>query len=386
MQAQQVAGNPSAQYVNPQSPLGQSLNQLPWAQQQSMQAQHEAGNPSAQGTAMQQTPQMPNGGSGAASFAPTNSNQWGGTATYGATGYGASTYNPSYQAYLQGPQAQQANAYNAAFYGQDPNQAFQTYNQSNAMLRGSAAPSNAMALQAEAAQDAAAGITNSSANAYNLGNLQQQQNAALLGQDASLLNTAQGQYGQYAMQNQNLQNANSQFNAGQNTQNSQFNAGQGNQMSSLGYQGLLGQESQNQNAANTAGQFNAGALNTAGQFNAGAANSANQYDASSQNAFTEQNMNAYNNWLNSMQNQNFQQQNMALGSYLGAFGDTSAGNVYQNAGGSEAGAYNNAFNQQNANNNAWEGVLGQALGAGGQVAAASAGKPPTPPGGSGFGW
>jgi hypothetical protein len=237
--------------------------------------------------------------------------------------------------------------------GVDPNSAYNQYGATSQMLAQSAAPGDAAALQAAAAQNAGMGLTNSSANSYNLGNLQAQQQAALLGQDASLLNTAQAQYGQEAMQNSALGTANNQFNAG--AQNTAAN---------LGYQGTLSQEGANQQAANTAGA----------------------YDATAKNQFTQQNMDQYNNWLASLQGENFNKQNLALQGYLGAFGDTSAGNVYQGAGAGETSAYNNAFNQQNASNNAWEGILGSAIGAGGQIAAGgfNLGGGTLPPPGSGF--
>lgn len=193
------------------------------------------------------------------------------------------------------------NAYQAAFTGVDPNAAYQSYGQNAALLAQSVQPSNDAALQAEAAQNAASGLTNSSANSYNLGNLQAQQQAALAAQYASLLGNAQNQWGQFALNDSQGQTANNEFNATQ-------------------------------------------------------GNAANQFDAG-----------AYNQYLQGLQQTNAQQQNMALGSYLGAFGNTSAGNVWGNAGAGQTSAYNNAFNSQNANNNAWQGVLGSALGSAGSI-------------------
>jgi hypothetical protein len=268
-------------------------------------------------------------------FAPQSINNFGGVTTMSPTSYQA-----QYQQYLNNPQA-----YSAAFNSLDPNTAYQTYGQNDALLRQSAQPGNAMALQAAAAQNAASGLTNSSANSYNLGNVQQQQQAALAGQDANLLSNAQNQYGQFAMQNQS-----------QGNQTNQFNAGAQNTASLAGYQGLLGQMSANQNAGNQAAEYGASSANAASQFN-----------AQNMNAATGAQQAAYNNWLQSLQNEQFGVGNAALEQYLASFGDTSSAGILGQAGQGATSAYNNAFNAQNTSNNVWSSVLGSGLGAAGSV-------------------
>lgn len=269
------------------------------------------------------------------SFAPQSINNFGGLTQMNPSGYNASN-----QQYLNSPQA-----YQSAFVGMDPNVAYQSYNQTANMLNQSMQPQFQQQQQALNGDMASRGIFNSSAADYNMQNLVSQQNATMSGADSNLLANAQNQFG-------NLYSTGYTGSIGQN----QFNTSAQNAASQAGYQGLLGQMSANQSMQNQAAQYNASAQNAAGQFNSQNANAA-----------AGQEQQQYNQWLQSLQQEQFGLGNASLESYLSSFGDTSAAGILGQAGTSAAGAYNNAFNSQNNNNNLWSQVLGQGLGAAGTV-------------------
>lgn len=229
------------------------------------------------------------------------------------------------------------------------------------------------------AQGKAIGDTNDNlANA--LTNMYSSANEAAQGRMAGAAGQLTGVGASLESQNANAQNQAGQFNAGsQNTfslanqgaanQAGQYNAGltaQNNQFNAAQANAMAGM---NQNASNQASQFGAGAQNQANQYNAGATTQGNQYNAGLQNQAGQFNAGAANNYNLGLRSSDLGFANLDANIAQNNFGNQLAGanfglNVYNTLGQQNANATNTATNVQNTPMN-YANNFGNAANAGG---------------------